>query len=233
MPEDTIQTVAPRWVPGDLRDLDLVQRATIAGSLSRPLYTFFKRLVDVVASLCGILLCLPLWAMIAVLIKLDSSGPVFFRQKRPGLRGVPFTLYKFRTMASDAEDRLRDVMHLNREVSGSLIRIDDDPRVTRVGRFLRASSLDETPQLVNILLGHMSLVGPRPISRPITDTRNPVRLGVLPGLTGLWQISGRKNTGCAYMIERDLEYICNRSILYDLRIIIQTVLVVLRRTGAK
>jgi lipopolysaccharide/colanic/teichoic acid biosynthesis glycosyltransferase len=136
-------------------------------------------------------------------------------------------------MVDDAENRLPEVIHLNQERDGSLIRIKDDPRVTRLGRLLRATSFDETPQFVNVLLGHMSLVGPRPISRPIADKRNPIRLGVLPGLTGLWQISGRKDTGCAYMIGKDLEYICRRSLTYDLWIVLQTVLVVLRRSGAR
>ena len=105
--------------------------------------------------------------------------------------------------------------------------------MTRMGKFLRAASLDETPQLINVLLGQMSLVGPRPISRPITDPRNPIRLRVTPGLTGLWQISGRKDTGCAFMIDKDLEYICKSSPLYDLWVILETVAVVVRGRGAR
>jgi lipopolysaccharide/colanic/teichoic acid biosynthesis glycosyltransferase len=136
-------------------------------------------------------------------------------------------------MVADAEQQLPDVMHLNEEPSGSLIRIKDDPRLTRVGKFLRATSLDETPQLINVLLGQMSLVGPRPISRPLADSRSPIRLRVMPGLTGLWQISGRKDTGCTFMLDMDLEYICRRSFLYDLWIMLQTVVVVVRGRGAR
>lgn len=186
-----------------------------------------------IGAIVGIIICLPLWALIATCIKLDSRGPVVFRQKRPGRDGVSFTLLKFRTMVHDAEERLPEVMHKNLDPTGSLIRIKDDPRLTRVGRFLRKTSLDETPQFINVLLGHMSLVGPRPISRPIADPRNPIRLGVRPGLTGLWQVSRCKNTTVTFMIEKDLEYVCKRSILFDLSIIIQTVLFILRRNGAR
>jgi lipopolysaccharide/colanic/teichoic acid biosynthesis glycosyltransferase len=208
-------------------------QALIATALPRTGYRIAKRCLDVIAGLAGIALCLPLWAAIAVAIRLDSKGPVIFKQQRPGLNGVPFTMLKFRTMVKDAEAHLSEVMHLSVEPTGSLIRIKHDPRVTRVGGFLRATSLDETPQLLNVLLGQMSLVGPRPISRPIDDVRNPIRLRVTPGLTGLWQISGRKDTGCAFMLDRDMEYICKRSFLYDLGIILMTVLVVVRGRGAR
>lgn len=234
MGENTVGTTEQGWVLGEpTAALDLVQRAVHATSRPKIIYQTLKRLFDVVAALAGITMCLPLWAAIAICIKLGSKGPVLFRQKRPGLDGVPFTILKFRTMVADAEDRLSDVMHLNPDKSGSLIRIKKDPRVTRVGRLLRTSSLDETPQLINVLLGHMSLVGPRPISRPISDKRNPIRLRVVPGLTGLWQVSGRKDTGCAFMIDKDLEYICKRSFLYDISIMIQTVMVVVKADGAR
>lgn len=228
-----VESVSPSWVVEDTRFQDLVDRAIIATSRPRYAYQFAKRCFDIVAALAGIIFCLPLWAIIAVAIKRESKGPVLFRQQRPGLNGVPFTILKFRTMVDDAESRLSEVMHLNMEPTGSLIRIKDDPRVTRIGRLLRASSLDETPQLLNVLAGQMSLVGPRPISRPITDLRNPIRLRVLPGLTGLWQISGRKDTGCSFMLNQDLEYVCRRSFLYDLSIIFMTVIVVVRGRGAR
>lgn len=217
----------------DQVELDLAQQARLALARPRPFYNCAKRVIDIIVSLAAIVLCTPLWIITAYLIKRDSKGPVFFRQRRPGLNGKPFTLLKFRTMVDDAESRLPEVIHLNQEDDGSLIRIKDDPRVTRLGRVLRETSFDETPQFINVLLGQMSLVGPRPISRPIADKRNSIRLGVVPGLTGLWQISGRKDTGCAYMIGRDLEYICKRSLTYDLWIVLQTVLVVIRRNGAR
>ena len=221
------------WPVVETVETDLTHQAMYSAAQPMPLYCCVKRSVDIVASLAAIVFCLPLWAVIAVLVKLDSRGPVLFKQPRPGQNGDPFTLLKFRTMVNDAEAKLSDVMHLNQESDGSLIRIKDDPRVTPLGRFLRGSSLDETPQFINVFLGHMSLVGPRPISRPITDRRNPIRLQVPPGLTGLWQISGRKDTGCAFMITKDLEYICKRSLLYDLWIVLQTVYVVVRRSGAR
>ncbi len=236
MPEKAVRVehsmAWPVAVPEQMEH-DLAHKASLALARPRPFYNCAKRVIDIVVSLAAILFCTPLWLITAILIKRDSKGPVLFRQRRPGLNGKPFTLLKFRTMVDDAENRLPEVIHLNQERDGSLIRIKDDPRVTRLGRLLRATSFDETPQFVNVLLGHMSLVGPRPISRPIADKRNPIRLGVLPGLTGLWQISGRKDTGCAYMIGKDLEYICRRSLTYDLWIVLQTVLVVLRRSGAR
>jgi len=234
VPEEVVR-VEPHgtWPLAGPADADLTRQAVLSTSRSRFLYRGVKRLVDIVVSMAAILFCLPFWAIIAILIKRDSEGPILFKQKRPGLNGKDFTLLKFRTMVQDAESKLPEVMHLNQENDGSLIRIKNDPRVTPLGKFLRTSSLDETPQFINVLLGDMSLVGPRPISRPITDKRNPIRLRVTPGLTGLWQISGRKDTGCAFMIGKDLEYVCKRSLLYDLWIILQTVGVVLRGIGAR
>jgi lipopolysaccharide/colanic/teichoic acid biosynthesis glycosyltransferase len=234
MPEDVVRPVQQAWrQPSPTPPGDTTQSAQGAFPQSRLGYTTAKRLFDLTAALAGIMVCLPFWCVIAVCVKLTSKGPIIFRQQRPGLDGVPFTIFKFRTMVADAEQRLADVMHLNEEPSGSLIRIKEDPRQTRVGKFLRATSLDETPQLVNVLLGQMSLVGPRPISRPITDVRAPLRLRVVPGLTGLWQISGRKDTGCAFMLDKDLEYIRNRSFAYDMWIMLQTVIVVVRGRGAR
>ncbi|MFQ6133624.1 MAG: sugar transferase, partial [Armatimonadota bacterium] len=195
-------------------------------------YLAAKRAFDLVSALVGIVVCGPLLAGIAAAIKLDSPGPVLFRQRRPGRNGKPFTLLKFRTMTCDAEEKLPEVLPLNREPDHSLIRIPDDPRVTRLGRFLRRSSLDELPQLVNILRGEMSLVGPRPISRPIADERATLRLVAPPGLTGLWQINGRKETDCRFMLEKDMEYLSRRSLWFDLGILMRTVPAVLRRNGA-
>ena len=234
VPEDMVTHAQQVWrAPSTAPTVDASQSALLALSQTRLGYVTAKRLFDLIAALSGIAVCLPLWCVIALCIKLTSKGPVIFRQQRPGLGGAPFTILKFRTMVEDAEQRLADVMHLNEEPTGSLIRIKQDPRQTRIGRFLRATSLDETPQLINVLLGQMSLVGPRPISRPLADSRAPLRLRVMPGLTGLWQISGRKDTGCAFMLDMDLQYICKRSFLYDMWIILQTVVVVVRGRGAR
>lgn len=197
------------------------------------LHAATKRLFDIAAACCGLVLCAPLWAMIAAAIKLDSPGPILFRHRRPGKDGRCFELLKFRSMCENAHDMLPQVMHLNAKHGGPLLRIRNDPRITRVGRWLRATSLDETPQLINILKGEMSLVGPRPIGVPIDDPRAKVRVAVRPGLTGLWQISGRKETGCEYMLEKDMEYLRNRSFWYDLKLVLKTVPAVFGGNGAR
>ncbi|MGE5530963.1 MAG: sugar transferase, partial [Bacteroidota bacterium] len=139
----------------------LVQRRDL--DISLRMYLAAKGAVDVIGSLLGIVLFSPLWALIAMAIKLDSPGPVIFRQKRPGQWGATFDILKFRTMSQDAEEHLDTILAVNPEKDGSLIRVSDDPRVTRLGRLLRKLSLDETPQFINILRGEMSLVGPRPL----------------------------------------------------------------------
>jgi len=192
-----------------------------------------KRLLDVTVALVGIVVCLPLWALIALAIKLESRGPIIFCQRRPGHRGRPFWILKFRTMYEDAEERLAEVMHLNRQRDGTLLRIENDPRVTRVGRFLRKTSLDETPQLINVLRGEMSLVGPRPISRPIPDPRGLLRLEAMPGITGLWHVNGRKSTDTEHMLQKAMEYLEQRSLLLDLKILALTFSAVLRAEGAE
>lgn len=215
--------------------------SALYGVLARPaeldlnlrVYLALKGTVDVVGSLCGIVLCLPLWALIALAIKLDSPGPVIFRQKRPGQNGRMFEIIKFRTMRSDAEKHLEKVLAMNPETDGSLIRLQNDYRVTRVGRYLRALSLDETPQFINVLYGQMSLVGPRPISRPIPDPRGLQRLAARPGMTGLWQVNGRKDTDCQFMLEKDMEYLNQRCLTLDFSIMGQTFSTLVRRKGAR
>jgi lipopolysaccharide/colanic/teichoic acid biosynthesis glycosyltransferase len=189
-------------------------------SLSRYLAT--KELIDIVGAVCGILLCLPLWVVIALLIKLDSRGPVIFRQKRAGQYGIPFEILKFRTMQADAEQHVDQLLAAHGQEGASLVRLRHDPRVTRVGRILRKLSLDETPQFINVLRGEMSLVGPRPISRRIADSRGLERLRARPGMTGLWQVNGRKDTDCEYMLGKDMEYLETRSLPTDLAILGKT-----------
>ena len=220
---DRLETLAPS---GD--------GAVLALSEARSLYTylFLKRILDITVAFAGLVLCLPLWVVIAAAIKLDSPGAVFFSQRRPGSRGRFFRMLKFRTMRADAEEHLDDVIHLNEQEDGTLIRIPNDPRVTRVGRFLRHTSLDETPQLINVLRGEMSLVGPRPISRPIQDVRGRLRLYALPGITGLWQINGRKATDTDHMLEQDMKYLRQRCMWLDLHILLKTVPAVIGGKGA-
>jgi exopolysaccharide biosynthesis polyprenyl glycosylphosphotransferase len=195
----------------------------------------FKRLIDIFAASGLLVFFAPLFVLIAVLIKLDSRGSVFFSQERMGYNKRRFYVLKFRTMVSDAEDRLRDVQHLN-EKNGPIFKITNDPRVTRVGKYLRKFSLDELPQLVNVLLGDMSLVGPRPLAlREALKLEEPFykrRFSVRPGLTCLWQISGRSNLSFEEWMELDLEYIDRWSLNLDWWILLRTVPAVLTARGA-
>jgi exopolysaccharide biosynthesis polyprenyl glycosylphosphotransferase len=174
---------------------------------------------------------------VALLIKATSRGPVLFRQKRCGLNGQPFTIYKFRTMATDAEQRQQELSALN-EMSGPVFKIKNDPRVTAVGRFLRKFSIDEFPQFFNVLRGEMSLVGPRPLPvdevKRFDDLAHRRRLSVKPGLTCLWQVSGRNDVSdFKDWVRLDLEYIDNWSLWLDLKIIWRTIPIVLIGTGAR
>ncbi|MBN1484551.1 MAG: sugar transferase [Chloroflexia bacterium] len=193
-----------------------------------------KRALDIGLSVCSLLLGWPLLLLIALLIKLDSSGPVFFRQKRVGRKGRPFTVLKFRTMHQHADTEKERLAALN-EASGPLFKIRDDPRVTRVGRFLRRTSLDEIPQVFNVLLGEMSWVGPRPaIPSEVAQYQawQRTRLEVLPGITGLWQSSGRSDLSFEEMVRLDIYYIENWSLWLDIVILLRTVPVVISGRGA-
>jgi exopolysaccharide biosynthesis polyprenyl glycosylphosphotransferase len=196
-----------------------------------------KQLLDLLGSASLlILLALP-FSVIALIIRFTSPGPVFFRQKRSGLNGQPFTLYKFRTMVTNAEQLQHELTAMN-EMSGPVFKLSNDPRVTPIGRFLRKSSIDELPQLYNVLRGEMSLVGPRPLPvnevKRFNDVAHRRRLSVKPGLTGLWQVSGRNNVSdFKDWVRLDLEYIDNWSLWLDLKIIWRTVPVVLAGTGAR
>lgn len=194
-----------------------------------------KRLIDLALTLLTMPLVLPIMGLIAVLIKLESPGPVFFVQDRVGLHKRVFRMYKFRSMHVGAEERLKELEHLN-EAEGPIFKIRNDPRVTRIGRFLRRTSLDELPQLFNVLKGDMSLVGPRPMSlRDVNLFDRGIqrkRFSVKPGLTCLWQISGRSNLPFSRWLELDLEYIERWSLWLDLKILFKTIPVVLRGSGA-
>lgn len=193
-----------------------------------------KRLFDVVVSGTLIVLTAPLMAILAIMVKIDSRGPVLFRQERVGIEGAPFYMLKFRSMVIDAEERLADLEHRN-EGNGVLFKIRNDPRITRVGGFLRRYSLDELPQLFNIFAGSMSLVGPRPpLPREVEAYEHDVRrrLLVKPGLTGLWQVSGRSNLSWQDSVRLDLYYVENWSLAGDLVIILRTVRAVFHSTGA-
>ena len=189
-------------------------------------YLFFKRCVDIIGALIGIILTLPLMVIVAILIKIeDPKGPIMFSQERNGQYPKTFKMYKFRSMYVDAEERLQELMHLN-EQSGPAFKIKDDPRITRVGKFIRKTSLDELPQLFNVLKGEMSIVGPRPaIPREVQlyNEYQMQRLLVKPGITCIWQVSGRNNIGFDDWVELDIEYIKTRNLWLDIKLILKTI----------
>jgi lipopolysaccharide/colanic/teichoic acid biosynthesis glycosyltransferase len=190
-----------------------------------------KRSMDLAGSLGGLILLAPLLVLVGLLVRLESRGPILFRQPRMGLKGRAFLCLKFRTMVPDAEQRLRDLEARNESAGGVLFKIKDDPRVTALGRFLRRTSLDELPQLVNVLRGEMSLVGPRPVlpwEAEMFGEQYQRRFAVRPGLTGLWQVSGRSRLTMGKALELDVEYVARRSFAFDLLILIRTVPAVLR-----
>ncbi len=192
-----------------------------------------KRLMDIAGSLVGLAVLSPLLLATAVAIRRRDGSPVLFRQTRVGLHGRPFTIYKFRTMAPDAEEHLAEVQHLN-ERNGIVFKAADDPRVTRLGRTLRATSIDELPQLWNVLKGDMSLVGPRPpLAGEVAeyDVWHRRRLSMKPGITGLWQVEARHEPEFDRWVERDLAYIDRWSLLLDVKILLRTVPAVFGRTG--
>ena len=195
---------------------------------------FAKHVVDRIGAAVGLVMLAPVLAAVALAIRFDSPGPVLFRQVRIGANGVPFHILKFRTMRIDAEDVLASLEHQN-EGSGPLFKMRDDPRVTRVGKMLRKTSLDELPQLANVIAGTMSLVGPRPPLPREVDTYTRVerrRLLVKPGITGLWQVGGRSELRWAETVQLDIRYVESWSLPLDLRILARTIPAVARGTGA-
>ncbi len=194
----------------------------------------WKRSLDIVGASIGLLLLLPVFGVIALILRCTSPGPVFFTQWRSGRGGKPFLMYKFRTMVCDAEARKADLMALN-EQDGPAFKIKQDPRVTAVGRVLRKTSLDELPQLWNVLRGDMSLVGPRPLPCAESEACSGWlrrRLDVTPGLTCLWQVRGRCAVSFADWVRMDLQYIHSRSLWQDLKLLLLTVPVIVLRKGA-
>ena len=225
MPEILVSRLSLQTIGGTLAmSLDA---ATLSGS-----QVVVKRAFDLIVGSATILLTSPVWAVAACAIKLTSRGPILFRQERVGRHGNTITIHKFRTMVDGAERQRDELLTLS---SGPLFKLEADPRLTRVGRFLRRWSIDELPQLLDVIRGEMSLVGPRPL---IMFDRNELedwhlqRLEVLPGLTGLWQVSGRSDLSFDECVKLDLFYIENWSITYDLYILLKTIPAVLRRRGA-
>lgn len=190
------------------------------------LYLFLKRSLDIFASLAGLIVLSPLFIIVAFAIKIeDPKGSIFFSQQRCGKDNKLFPMYKFRSMVSNAEELLDELKEMN-EMDGPVFKIKEDPRITKVGKFIRKTSIDELPQLLNILKGDMSLVGPRPaIPHEVAEYNEyqMQRLLVKPGLTCIWQVSGRNTIGFDEWVEMDLEYIKTRSFLLDVKLIFKTV----------
>ena len=194
-----------------------------------------KRIFDISIALATVVALSPILLIVSILIKRDSRGDILFSQERIGLCGKPFKMWKFRSMVSDAEDKRKALEANNEMTSGVLFKIKDDPRITKVGRFLRKTSIDELPQLFNVLKGDMSLVGPRP---PLPDEVRDYqrsdcrRLEALPGITCIWQVSGRSNIPFDQQVELDINYIRNQSLGLDLVLLLKTIPAVLFARGA-
>ena len=204
------------------------------GMVQTPLhYAVAKRTLDVLLCVAALPIVLPVLLLCALLIRLESPGPIVFAQMRTGQHGLRFPMFKFRTMVRNAEELKASLQHLN-ILPAPDFKIPNDPRITRVGAFLRKTSLDEMPQILNVLRGEMTIVGPRPTSFAAStyDLWHSERLEVLPGITGLWQIKGRGTMTFDERLRLDIEYIERRSILLDLRLIVLTVFAVFRGSGA-
>jgi lipopolysaccharide/colanic/teichoic acid biosynthesis glycosyltransferase len=197
--------------------------------------SFFKRSLDITLSLFFLILLSPLFLLIAVLVWIEDGGPVFFAQTRVGLFGREYKMYKIRSMCLDAEARLKDLLEKNQHKEGVTFKIKDDPRITRVGKWLRKFSFDELPQLYNVLIGDMSLVGPRPpVPREVAkySLQHRRRLAIKPGITCFWQISGRSEIDFSGQVQLDVNYIESQSFVTDFRILARTIPAVLSGKGA-
>jgi len=210
-------------------NLPVIQMST---SLRIKIEDYVKRALDLVCGLFFLIIFIPPFFIIAILIKIDSKGPVFFLQKRSGKDGIEFHMYKFRTMIHNAESYKRE---LKNETDGPMFKMRNDPRITRLGKILRNWSLDELPQLLNIIKGEMSFVGPRPLADKEMagdEYWKKMRLSVKPGITGLWQVKGRGSSKFCDWIKYDIEYVQKRSLFMDIKILFLTMITVLKTEGA-
>jgi len=240
-PKWEVYTYPSDWLPAENHRVYKTDENDDAQSGIQAMETLFikrtplwKRAFDIIGASVGLVVLSPVFAAVAFLVKLSGPGPVLFKQKRAGLGGVAFEMYKFRSMNVDAELQKRALMDVN-EQDGPAFKIKDDPRVTPVGRLLRKTSVDELPQLWNVLKGEMSLVGPRPL--PCIESNACVqwqrqRLDISPGLTCIWQVRGRSAVSFAEWVRMDMQYIRSRTLWHDLRLIVETAVVVFFRKGA-
>ena len=216
----------------NIKEIKLISKISNKSFL---VYNFFKRSFDIISASIGILFLLPLFIVLAILVKLDSKGPIFFSHKRIGKNGKIIGIYKFRSMVSNSEEIFKNFTEEQKKEFEKNFKLDDDPRITKIGGFLRKTSLDELPQLLNIIKGDMSVVGPRPIVRAEVEKYGVCAdklFSVKPGLTGFWQANGRSDTTYEERVQMDMYYIDNRSFLLDIRIILKTVISVIRKEGA-
>ena len=207
----------------------------IKKDLKKKAYMHVKRMSDVILSIIGLIILSPIFLLLALFVKLDSKGPVFFAHTRIGKNGKKFKMYKFRTMYENAEDMIKDFTPEQMKEWKENYKLTNDPRVTKVGKILRKTSLDELPQIINILKGELSIIGPRPVTNPELEKYGNNKdefLSVTPGLTGYWQANGRSNTTYEQRMEMELYYCKNMSFLLDLKIFFKTILTVLKREGA-
>lgn len=198
-------------------------------------YKYTKRILDIVISTIGFIVLLPIFGMIALCVKLDSRGPVFFKHKRIGKNGKEIYIYKFRTMVKNAEDMIKDFTPEQAKEFRKNYKLKDDPRITKVGKVLRKTSLDELPQLLNIIKGELSIIGPRPVIKEELEKYGDNKkkfLSVTPGLTGYWAANGRSCTSYEERMDLELYYVDNMSFKLDIKILIKTALTVLIRKGA-
>lgn len=203
---------------------------------NKKIYLFFKRMFDIVVSVIALLLAFPIFLVIALAIKLEDYGPVFYKHKRVGKNGKTIYLYKFRSMVVDAETKMKEFTKEQQEEFQKFYKLTDDPRITKIGKYLRKTSLDELPQLLNILKGDMSIIGPRPVvEKELNKFGNgqDLLLSVKPGLTGLWACSGRSDTTYEERVKKELYYAENYSMKLDLLCFFKTCLSVVKGTGAR
>ena len=202
---------------------------------AKNLYTVFKRLFDIVISLLSIIILFPIAIILMILIKIDSKGPIFYLHKRLGLNGKVIRIYKFRTMVYNSDEIFNNFTKEQKLEYEKKFKLDDDPRLTRLGKFLRGTSIDELPQLLNIFKGEMSLVGPRPIVEKEVEKYGMYAqkfFSVKPGLTGFWQANGRSSTTYDERVQMDMFYVDHRCLRLDIKIIFKTFYAVFRQNGA-
>ena len=195
-----------------------------------------KRFIDIIIGTIGLIVCIPIFIIIGIAIKIDSKGPVFFKHKRIGKHGKKLEIYKFRTMIENAEEAMKNFTEEQKKEFAENFKLENDPRVTRVGKILRKTSLDELPQIINILKGEMSIIGPRPIVKSELEkygSNQDKFLSVAPGLTGYWAANGRSDVSYEERMALELYYVNNRSLILDMKIFFKTIGSVLKGRGAR